>query len=140
MKIKEIRITPSAPAVGVVGENFTLQCTVYVLQPNSSSKYVTSTLKWLQSPSSALPTYKTVVQVFNPTVTATGTAYYTQLQSTIQFSPLQASDAGTASCQLGDNEALAASINITVNGMEYFSFMQVLKFFLIFSSKHHSDC
>ena len=119
MKINKIIISPSALAVGIVGENFTLQCTVYLLQPHPSSKSVTSRLKfkWLQSPSSCFPAYKTVVQVFNPT--ADGTAYYTQLQSIVQFSPLQASDAGTVSCQLGDNETLAVNINIDVNGMEF---------------------
>ena len=119
MKINEIIISPSALAMGIVGENFTLQCTVYLLQPTSSSKNVTSHLKfkWLQSPSSTFPAYKTVVQVFNPT--AGDTEYYTQLQSIVQFSPLQASDAGTVSCELGDNEILAVNINIAANGMEF---------------------
>ena len=103
MKINEVNITPSVPNAVTVGENFTLKCTVYLLQPNSSSE-VTSHLKyvWQQSPNLVFPTYETVVQVFNPTTD--GITYYTQLLSTVHFFPLQASHAGTISCQVGDNE------------------------------------
>ena len=117
MKINEVNIFSSVPSAGTVGENFTLQCTVYLLQPNSSSETVTSHLKfeWQHNPNMVIPAYHTVVQVFNPTTD--GNLYYTQLLSTVQLSPLQVSHAGTVSCQVGDNNTLAADLSIIVNGI-----------------------
>lgn len=147
VKINEISITPTAPGVDTIGENYTLQCAVYLLQPNSLPESVSSLL-WIHSlPNSAFPTYETDVYVYNPKVAADGTAYYTQLLSTVQFSPLQASHAGTVSCQVEDDEILAANISIIVNGIYvlikilYASiYCRIIEIFHVYSSSSRNLC
>ena len=105
--IEEVTISPSSLS-GIVGQNFSVECSVRITTTPLPENTPTPTFKWFYGQNKSVPTATDVI------VSAIQNNSNTYV-STLYFFPLSVSHAGMCVCQFGGNEGIKASRMISLN-------------------------